>query len=156
MAQQEKTIEQVLEQYLDEQERGLPPLSAVVTDTPGQEGSFEPPTAGFWGTPGVPPTASWSGMPGPANVQQLRQAGQLEHREGPRPDVAKDEPAAGVEKAVVQADQLTQATGCRHPHPAQVEQEGTRAQAGVLAVGERPGHQGCRPLEVEEGGDDGE
>jgi hypothetical protein len=34
---------------------GLPPLSAVVTDKPGREDGYEPPTSGFWGTPGVPP-----------------------------------------------------------------------------------------------------
>jgi hypothetical protein len=34
---------------------GLPPLSAVVTGKPRQEGSFEPPTTGFWDSPGVPP-----------------------------------------------------------------------------------------------------
>jgi hypothetical protein len=34
---------------------GLPPLSAVVTDRPRREDNFEPPTSGFWGSPGVPP-----------------------------------------------------------------------------------------------------
>jgi hypothetical protein len=34
---------------------GLPPLAAVVTDKPRQEDNFEPPTSGFWGSPGVPP-----------------------------------------------------------------------------------------------------
>ena len=34
---------------------GLPPLSAVVTDKPRREDNYEPPTTGFWGSPGVPP-----------------------------------------------------------------------------------------------------
>ena len=34
---------------------GLPPLSAVVTDSPRRGESFGPPAAGFWGSPGVPP-----------------------------------------------------------------------------------------------------
>jgi hypothetical protein len=34
---------------------GLPPLSAVVTDRPHREDSYEPPTSGFWESPGVPP-----------------------------------------------------------------------------------------------------
>jgi len=33
----------------------LPPLGALVTDKPGREDNFEPPTSGFWGSPGVPP-----------------------------------------------------------------------------------------------------
>jgi len=33
---------------------GLPPLSAVVTDKPRREDNFEPPTSGFWESPGVP------------------------------------------------------------------------------------------------------
>jgi hypothetical protein len=33
----------------------LPPISAVVTDKPRREDNFEPPTSGFWGSPGVPP-----------------------------------------------------------------------------------------------------
>ena len=34
---------------------GLPPLAAVVTDKPSREDNFEPPTSGFWDSPGVPP-----------------------------------------------------------------------------------------------------
>ena len=34
---------------------GLPPLSAVVTDRPHREDNYEPPTSGFWESPGVPP-----------------------------------------------------------------------------------------------------
>jgi hypothetical protein len=34
---------------------GLPPLSALVTYKPQQEGNFEPPGGSFWDSPGVPP-----------------------------------------------------------------------------------------------------
>src|ERR1041385_2430325 len=34
---------------------GLPPLSALVTYQPRQEGNFEPPGGSFWDSPGVPP-----------------------------------------------------------------------------------------------------
>ena len=33
---------------------GLPPISAVVAGRPRRDDNFEPPTSGFWGSPGVP------------------------------------------------------------------------------------------------------